>query len=75
MKTSNKLLLGLIIAILLIITLTVGMAKYQYDVTIEKVGQSQLNKPAAQGLSMKETKARANTHFPVAFILLPQLQW
>lgn len=75
MKTSNKLLLGLIIALLLLATLTVGIAKYYHNTAIEENGHSQLNEPAARALSMKETKARVNTPFPVAFILLPQLQW
>lgn len=73
MKTSNKLLLGLIIAVLLIATIFIGLAKYYHVSATSATSQNSEKETAA--LSFEEgAGTRAPIFFPVALLQPLQLQ-
>lgn len=66
MKTSNKLLIGLILIIFLLITAMVGVLKYQnvpmpFEFKVKKTESSSFNSPEPNTASL--------VYFPIALIL------
>ncbi len=71
MKTSNKLLLGLILFILLLVTLTVGVATYYHNA--ETAGLGENNREAAADLPSEQLEEVNNISIlsPISFVQLP----
>lgn len=72
MKTSNKLLLGLILFILLLVTLTVGVAKYYYDAETAEFGEYNGEK-ASSAVSSTDSEEVSSIYLlsPISLVQLP----
>lgn len=72
MKTSNKLLLGLIVAIFLMVAIFIGMAKYYHVPTNGGSGSNDREETSAEiGLEQNEAIIHAVLFSPVIFLQLP----
>lgn len=73
MKTSNKLLIGLIVTLFLMVTIFMGILKYYHE---NRAGQSgQTIEQEAEELSFREDAgSRAPIFFPVALLQPLQLR-
>lgn len=74
MKTSNKLLLGLILAFFLIATIFMGVVKYYHVTTNNKVEQNTEKNTAELSFQQEEADSSTPIFFPVALLQPLQLR-